>query len=79
MFDPLPVTVCITLAHVLCHNVDGLFRDHSVQLDQLLMPELLHNLSFLQKGLWRHGAGLQGLNGNPRGPVPRACQQNIIE
>ena len=34
-----------TFAHVLCDDVDGFFRHHGVELHQLIVPELLHDLS----------------------------------
>lgn len=63
----------LTLAHVLCHNVDRFLRHHSVQLYQFLVPQFLHDLGLLQEGLRRHGAWLQGFDGNPRGAVPGSC------
>lgn len=41
----------MTLAHIFGHDVDGFLGHHGVKLDQLLMPEFLHDLRFLQKGL----------------------------
>lgn len=40
-----------TFAHVLCDYIDGLLGHHGVQLHQLIVSELLHDLSFLQEGL----------------------------
>ena len=65
------VTKC-TFAHVFGDDVDGLLRHNSVQLHQLVVAELLHDLGLLQEGLGRHGAGLQGLDGHLGGAVPRA-------
>ena len=64
-----------TLVHVLSDDIDGLFGHHGVQLHQLVVPELLHDLSFFQEGLGRHGAGLQSLDSYLSGAVPRAWQQ----
>lgn len=60
----------LTLAHVLCDDVNRLLRHHSVKLNQLFMSQFLHDLSLLQEGLWGHGAGLQGLNRHLRCTVP---------
>lgn len=38
-----------TFAHVLCDDVNRLFRDDSVELHQLVMSQFLHDLSFLQE------------------------------
>lgn len=61
-----------TLSHVLCDNVDGLLRDHGVQLNQLLVSQFLHDLSFLQEGLGGHRARFQCLDRNPCCTVPRS-------
>ena len=68
------VRVClrVTLAHVLGDDVDGLLRHHGVQLHQLLVPQLLHDLRLHQEGLGGHGARLQGLDGHARRAVPRS-------
>lgn len=60
----------LTLSHVLCDDVDRFLRHYGVQLDQLLVPQFLHDLSFLQKGLRRHRAGFQGLYCNTCRTVP---------
>lgn len=70
-------TVCnihihATFAHVLCHDVDGLLWHHGVQLHQLVVPQLLHDLSLFQEGLWRHSPGLQGLHSHLSGAIPCA-------
>ena len=62
----------VTLAHVLGDDVDGLLRHHGVQLHQLLVPQLLHDLRLHQEGLGGHGARLQGLDGHARRAVPRS-------
>lgn len=60
----------LTLPHVLGDDVDRLLRHHRVELDQLLVPQLLHDLSFLEERLRGHGAGLQRLDRHARCPVP---------
>lgn len=60
----------LTLTHVLCDYIDGFFRHHGVELDQLLVPQFLHDLGLLQEGLRRHGARLQSLYGDSCGTVP---------
>lgn len=62
----------LTLVHELCYNVDGLLRNHGVQLNQLLVSQFLHDLSFLQERLGGHGAGLQRLDRHLCGAVPRS-------
>lgn len=59
-----------TFAHVLCDNVNGLFRHHGVKLHQLVMVELLHDLSLLQERLWGHGTRPQGLHRHLCGAIP---------
>lgn len=63
-----------TFAHVLCDDINGFFGHHGVELHQLVMSELLHDLSLLQEGLWRHCARLQSLHRHFGGSVPRACK-----
>lgn len=70
------ICVCVsisTFAHELRHDVYGLLRHDGVKRHQLVMSQFLHDLSLLQKGLWRHGAWLQGLDGHLSGAVPGAC------
>lgn len=62
----------LTFAHEFRHDVDGLLRHHGVERHQFVVPQLLHDLSLLQEGLWRHGAQLQGLDRNLRRAIPRA-------
>lgn len=64
-----------TLSHVLCDYVDRLLRHHSVELNQLLVPQLLHDLSFLEEGLGGHGAGLQRLYCHPCCTVPCSWEE----
>lgn len=66
-----------TLAHVLCNDVDGFLGNHSVELHQLLMPQFLHDLSFLQERLGGHGARLQRLYRHSCGAVPRTCSKEF--
>ena len=63
----------LTFAHVFGDDVDGLLGHHGVQLHQLVVAELLHDLGLLQEGLGGHGARLQGLHSHLGGPVPGAC------
>ena len=53
----------LTFAHVLRDDVNGLLRHDRVELHQLVMLQLLHDLRLLQEGLRRHGAWLKGLYG----------------
>lgn len=46
-------------------------RAHGVQLDQLAVPEFLHDLRFSKEVLGIHGAGLEGLDRHWRGVVPQ--------
>jgi len=64
--------IASTFAHVLRDDVDGFFGHHGVELHQLIVSKLLHDLSLLQEGLRGHGAGLQGLHRHLGGAVPRA-------
>lgn len=63
-----------TFGHVLCDDVDGLLGHHRVKRHQLVVSELLHDLSLLEESFWRHGARLQGLDGHLGGTVPSACK-----
>ena len=59
-----------TFAHVLCDDVNGLLRNHSVKLHQLVVAEFLHDLSLLQEGLRGHGARLKSLHCYFSGAIP---------
>lgn len=61
-----------TFAHVLCDDVNGLLRNHSVKLHQLVVAEFLHDLSLFQEGLRGHGARLQSLHCHFSGAIPRS-------
>lgn len=63
-----------TFSHVLCDDINGLLGHHSIERNQFVVPELLHDLSLLEEGLGRHGARLQRLYGHLGGAVPRACR-----
>ena len=59
--------------HELSHDVDRLLRGaDGVQLDELGVPELLHDVGLREEVLGVHGAGLEGLDGHGRGVVPEA-------
>lgn len=70
----MPLKAAFTFAHVLSDDIDGLLGHHCVQLHQLVVSELLHDLSLLQEGLGRHGARFQRLDRHLRGAVPRAFE-----
>lgn len=63
-----------TFGHVFRDDVDGLLGHHGVQRHQLVVSELLHDLSLLEEGFGRHGACLQGLDGHLSCAVPRAFE-----
>lgn len=73
----MPLKAAFTFAHVLGDDIDGLLGHHSVQLHQLIVSELLHDLSLLQEGLRRHGARFQRLYRHLCGAVPRACETRV--
>lgn len=60
----------LTLSHVLRDDVDRFLWHHGVELNQLFVSQLLHDLSLLEEGLRRHGAGLQSLYRHTRRTVP---------
>lgn len=52
----------ITLTHIFRHNINRFLGHDSIKLDELLVPQLLHDLGFLEKGFWRHCTRLQRLD-----------------
>lgn len=75
----VPLKAAFTFAHVLGDDIDGLLGHHGVQLHQLVVSELLHDLSLLQEGLGRHGARLQRLDRHLGGAVPRAYDTRAVK
>lgn len=66
------VDYMLTLTHKLCYDIDGFLRHHGIQLNQLLVSQFLHDLSFLQECLWGHSARLQRLYRHLCSTVPRS-------
>jgi hypothetical protein len=52
-----------TFIHILSDNVDRFLRYHCIQLDQLVMFQLLHDLCFLEEWFRRHCAWFKSLYG----------------
>lgn len=40
-----------TFSHVLCDDINGLLGHHSIEGNQFVVPQLLHDLSLLEEGL----------------------------
>lgn len=68
-----------TFGHVLCDDIDGFLRHYCIKRHQFVVSELLHNLSLLEEGLWRHGSRFQRLYGHLGGAIPRACREKERE
>lgn len=68
-----PLLWALTFGHVLRDDVDRLLRHHSVKLHQFLMPELLHDLSLLEKSFRGHGSWFQSLYGHACCAIPSSC------
>jgi hypothetical protein len=61
--------VAPTILHVFCDNVDGLLSNHSIEPDQPLVLQLLHEVGLSQEGIRGHAALLQALHCHLRVPV----------
>lgn len=65
----------LTIGHVLCHDVNWLLCDYSIEPDQLIMLELLHQVCFCQEGFRIHAALLHGLHSHFEVVLVVACRE----
>lgn len=67
-----------TFIHVLSDDVDGFLGHHGVQLDQLVVLQLLHDLRFLEERFRGHCAWFKSLYGYFCVSIPGTCRHPTI-